>query len=202
METPARLVYVCNLIVRGAPNWRFIIDTVEGGTRCSSTSTYRRKIFARSRRPFPSGYTIEFPLEPSFALSRVLREGEPLKYSGNKEEAPCNLAAENRENRKVKMKLQVVKESEVATFSTIYMCIYIYMRCYALSWRKKMKEKRWESFCRENNAGDSSFMRIWQAGDKHVVCRWLDYSCNLSSWWLFQGFKITIFCNIIIFLIY
>lgn len=78
-------------------------------------------------------YTIEFPLEPSFALSRVLREGEPLKYSGNKEEAPCNLAAENRENRKVKMKLQVVKESEVATFSTIYMSIYIYMRCYALS---------------------------------------------------------------------
>lgn len=142
METPARLVYVCNLIVRGAPNWRFIIDTVEGGTRCSSTSTYRRKIFARSRRPFPSGYTIEFPLEPSFALSRVLREGEPLKYSGNKEEAPCNLAAENRENRKVKMKLQVVKESEVATFSTIYMCIYIYIYALLCTFVKKKKWKR------------------------------------------------------------
>lgn len=127
------------MIARGTRKRRFIIDIVENGTRCSST--YRRKIFARSRRrPFPSGYTIEFPPEPSFPLSRVLRAGQPLKYSGNKEEAPCNLAAENRENRKVKMKLQVVKESEVATFSR-FICMYVYM-CVAMHFREGRKKKK------------------------------------------------------------
>lgn len=62
------------------------------------------------------------------ALSRVLRvEQQPLRLQQwQTERVPCNLAGENRENRKVKMKLQVVKESGVATFSRrihpIYMC--------------------------------------------------------------------------------
>lgn len=148
METPSRLVYGSYVI------WSY--EELQNGDLSSILSRV-----AQDAAPLPlidakylpevgalflldAGYTIEFPLEPSFALSRVLREGEPLKYSGNKEEAPCNLAAENRENRKVKMKLQVVKESEVATFSTIYMYIYvyIYVRCYALSWKKKKKNER------------------------------------------------------------
>lgn len=58
--------------------------------------------------------------------------------AGKRERAPCNLAAaENRENRKVKMKLQVVKESgERVAFSrslhtpqtlslSVYVCVCV-----------------------------------------------------------------------------
>ncbi|KOC63976.1 hypothetical protein WH47_01291, partial [Habropoda laboriosa] len=62
------------------------------------------------------------------ALSRILRVKQQrllLQY-WQQERAPCNLAAENRENRKVKMKLQVVKESGVVTFSWSISTYYVY----------------------------------------------------------------------------
>ena len=69
--------------------------------------------------------------------------GSPLKYSGNKEEAPCNLAAENRENRKVKMKLQVVKESEVATFYLyVYMYVCMYICALLCTFAKERRKKK------------------------------------------------------------
>ena len=55
--------------------------------------------------------------------------------AGKRERAPCNLAAaENRENRKVKMKLQVVKESGeryrsrvlcIHTRPSVYVCVCV-----------------------------------------------------------------------------
>lgn len=60
------------------------------------------------------------------ALSRVLRrERQPLLQHWQRGRAPCNLAAENRENRKVKLMLQIVKESGISSrFHDAYLCTY------------------------------------------------------------------------------
>ena len=86
-----------------------------------------------------------------------------------KEEAPCNLAAENRENRKVKMKLQVVKESEVATFYLyVYMYVCMYICALLCTFAKERRKKKWKrndekAFVGKIMRDDSSFMKIWQA---------------------------------------